>query len=640
MRKKPYTLRFHTNEYDYIGNHPNERTNDWADNAQGVTHDAEHWYISNDGHLFKYHISTNISSNNYVKRVGIPQELRELTFKKFKALVYYKGFLFVPMEAKYIEVFDLQHEEDPKIPDAIAMFRADDLSYVSRVDLLEEWALGVPGWLAIHPVEERLYTSSSKVGHGKGLSVFDLEIHAGGLGFNLTFSHHVHPRMVAQLSSMQGGTFSPEGEMFLINGYYNTDVSKGGINVFGMHDFYFRQKSTQKGLFRFQWDTSIGVAEEPEGMTFWDLDEDNRAPHIGGQLHAILLDNDLGNDDVYMKHYRMSDPKPYPIPKFYLQHAFLRDDELQIQTDTLRGITNNQNRIFLAATDKLYSLPLPEIAGSSRPMFSVSWPAELQGFDHIGDITSFETNILVPFSSAARCVIASFKTENLQVNTIVELAHTEKIAFIGVNALTRSHLHAFDTKGNIRKYAIELQAGQLRLTSEGEKYHFNTSKIPHPITKVTGGEISSVSGFYYVVHDGQITVFHSDGSFVDSSAIKYNMGISTFEVPDKNNHDNKFITTDCWPKPMPNGLTFDNISDVSALAITAESNVPSVIRNWEILSMRLIGNKRSKEIHLKSCSFYRLMNPKNYVPFSTIEEARSRGFNGCYYCLPGYDDFS
>ena len=51
MRKKPYTLRFHTNTYHYLGNHPKERSHKWAENAQGVTHDGDHWYLSNDKKL-------------------------------------------------------------------------------------------------------------------------------------------------------------------------------------------------------------------------------------------------------------------------------------------------------------------------------------------------------------------------------------------------------------------------------------------------------------------------------------------------------------------------------------------------------------------------------------------------------------
>jgi hypothetical protein len=44
--------------------------------------------------------------------------------------------------------------------------------------------------------------------------------------------------------------------------------------------------------------------EEPEGLTWWDLDRSD-APGIEGQLHAIVLDNDDNGDDIYFKHYRV-----------------------------------------------------------------------------------------------------------------------------------------------------------------------------------------------------------------------------------------------------------------------------------------------------------------------------------------------
>lgn len=45
------------------------------------------------------------------------------------------------------------------------------------------------------------------------------------------------------------------------------------------------------------------MCEEPEGLTFWDLN-DGRSPNIRGELHVLMLDNDEpDNDDVYLKHY-------------------------------------------------------------------------------------------------------------------------------------------------------------------------------------------------------------------------------------------------------------------------------------------------------------------------------------------------
>jgi hypothetical protein len=55
--------------------------------------------------------------------------------------------------------------------------------------------------------------------------------------------------------------------------------------------------------FKYEFHPGWSKYEEPEGITIWDLD-DGRAPHIRGQLHVIMLDNDAAtDDDLYFKHY-------------------------------------------------------------------------------------------------------------------------------------------------------------------------------------------------------------------------------------------------------------------------------------------------------------------------------------------------
>ena len=62
-------------------------------------------------------------------------------------------------------------------------------------------------------------------------------------------------------------------------------------------------KSNQNTGFKYKFDT---LGQEPEGLTWWDLDKDYRAPaKERGQLHVILLDNDPGGtDDLVFKHFR------------------------------------------------------------------------------------------------------------------------------------------------------------------------------------------------------------------------------------------------------------------------------------------------------------------------------------------------
>ena len=59
-------------------------------------------------------------------------------------------------------------------------------------------------------------------------------------------------------------------------------------------------------------------AEEPEGITVWDLEESGAplAPRVRGQIHALMLDNEALDrwDRVSIRHYRAevrcSEPTP------------------------------------------------------------------------------------------------------------------------------------------------------------------------------------------------------------------------------------------------------------------------------------------------------------------------------------------
>src|SRR4030095_2699791 len=68
-----------------------------------------------------------------------------------------------------------------------------------------------------------------------------------------------------------------------------------------------RVERSHNGSGGFAYEFNTTNLEEPEGLTFWDLDADGRAPGLRGQLHVVLLDNDITNDDdAYVKHYRLS----------------------------------------------------------------------------------------------------------------------------------------------------------------------------------------------------------------------------------------------------------------------------------------------------------------------------------------------
>jgi hypothetical protein len=136
----------------------------------------------------------------------------------------------------------------------------------------------------------------------------------------------------------QGGAFSegvalPYPLLYLVNGNADDDCDCG-IHVFEVRDAAtgapcgptpgscaarrVDRSTNGSGQFNYAYDPGFSTYEEPEGLTFWDLDADSRAPNVSGQVHVVMLDNDAsealqGDDDVYVKHYRLETDTVPPV---------------------------------------------------------------------------------------------------------------------------------------------------------------------------------------------------------------------------------------------------------------------------------------------------------------------------------------
>ena len=138
-----------------------------------------------------------------------------------------------------------------------------------------------------------------------------------------------------EINSVQGGEFSDDGQLLYVSAGFLAGRCADPLCVldcpdehasWGIHVFRTRpgtdaecgpgrascviarrieRSIDSSGGFAFEFDPTSPNCEEPEGLTFWDLDAAGREP--GGQLHVVLLDNEgTGGDDVYVKHYRLS----------------------------------------------------------------------------------------------------------------------------------------------------------------------------------------------------------------------------------------------------------------------------------------------------------------------------------------------
>ncbi len=305
----------------YLNNYPSDRGNGWSDKLQGVGHNDANWFFTQKERLWKFPIShdlnKHISRSNLpsgVKTVSIPNVLSSKGYNHFGDLVEYKGFLFIPLEAEHnsygkvvsyvgIEVDSPKNGKNP----LIAVFRASDLSYVGSGALPAQTKAG---WCAIHPQNGMLYTSNNSMNIDNKLLVYTMDLEA--LKENRKWLKYSGSKdlldengnIITIKEYMQGGEFSDDGKfLFIINGK-GTDFNKkdGGIWVFNFKTRRKALKSETSGIFKYEFNPGYNM-EEPEGLTYWDLDNLN-APGIKGKLHAILLNSDAtSSDEFWFKHY-------------------------------------------------------------------------------------------------------------------------------------------------------------------------------------------------------------------------------------------------------------------------------------------------------------------------------------------------
>lgn len=296
---------------DYLGNYPSHRSPGWSNELQGLAHDLQNWFITQKDTLWKFPVTYDLNRGVSkaapppgVRWSGIPGSLQQAGYDHFGDLDQYGGFLFIPLEGS----------RTPQI----AVFRSHDLSVVGSFVLTRQKQAG---WCALRLESDGLYlyTSNNVIDGANPIFRYRidlLQLYANPANAAAAFQF-VNSVALYQGSTplnikpyLQGGEFSPDGShLFLINGKASDFNAKdGGIWVFRGAPFQFITKSTDQsnaGSFIYEFHPGWSKYEEPEGLTFWDLDG-GQAPGLpGGQLHVILLDNDSGGDEIYIKHYRL-----------------------------------------------------------------------------------------------------------------------------------------------------------------------------------------------------------------------------------------------------------------------------------------------------------------------------------------------
>lgn len=278
--------------YLYLGNHPSQDTPGWNEEAQGLTHDHNNWFITQREALWKIPVSQNLAAPASPGMAGVERillgnvpQLVNQGYNHFGDPSYYafggQGYILIPIEGG---------------PPGLAVFRADTLQYVDHATFVGQ--THAP-WVAVDP-QGNVYSSNDD--DVTAINNYLINWNAVRNSQNLTLSKAPSVSLFDEAASpvllqgMQGGVISPSGRLLY--------VVANAIHVFDLSTGRRIQQSTNgHGYFNYEFHPGGTIQEEPEGITIWNLD-DGRAPGISGQLHVLLLDNDLpDDDDVYVKHY-------------------------------------------------------------------------------------------------------------------------------------------------------------------------------------------------------------------------------------------------------------------------------------------------------------------------------------------------
>jgi hypothetical protein len=321
-------------QHTFIGDSPSHGQPGWHDGTQGLTHDADHWYVTDTRNdksrsiLWRIPVTIDLAANvecgsngvscRFLSQIGLSppyDHYGDPDYFEFDG----RGYVLVPLEG------------DGSVPNGVLIFRADAT--------LE--------FLAFTPFPGQ--ASASWVAMDQDGILFSSEFNTDGvinrfyldwIGFQAAEQTppmlvmldpvHLQDETGAHLAlpHAQGGEFSDDGRRFYLSngdGVGDPDPNEG-VHVFRIETadrsqcragtilcLVARQiershNSDAPGFsFEFHPGPNIGATgQEPEGLTYWDLG-------TRGQLHVVLLDNDFFDaEEVYVKHYTFTDADTEP----------------------------------------------------------------------------------------------------------------------------------------------------------------------------------------------------------------------------------------------------------------------------------------------------------------------------------------
>lgn len=289
------TLEWPTS-YELVSTYPDQGDAGWTEELNGVTHDGNAWFFTSNRddkpELWRFRETHDLDHDvdrghpgSAIKWRHLPSSLQ--ANEHAGGIDHYQGRVYVPLQ--------------PAQPRTIAVFNADDLSFVGAAPLAS--GKGVGAWCAINSRNACLYESvfheADEPTAPISLMVYKHSVQGSTptLAYVGDFPLYKEDGSPFYSRGIQGGVFSANGHFYLIADSRNDHSGVHGFDMISGRRKVFLHIHTER---------DVATGEELEDITIWDQDRGS-APHIPGQLHVILLDNDYvaNDDDLDFKHFRV-----------------------------------------------------------------------------------------------------------------------------------------------------------------------------------------------------------------------------------------------------------------------------------------------------------------------------------------------
>jgi hypothetical protein len=277
-----------------VNTYPKGAQYNWTDNLQGIASDGRWWYVSANTNGKRGSRSTarlyRAKPQSIARDLGVwtrPLSQTGLTHCSHIGDVDYRtGTIYVAIDGC----------EDGRAK--VGMFKRETLAYEGSFDLP---GLARAAGVAWNPVDGHLYA----LNRGRnGLRAY--AVHAAGTGVVAELVRDIPMRASDgsrfRGNRIQGMKFAPSGRVYVI--FDDPDFAKGGVYEFEIDSSAARLTSFVPvphgctGVFTCT-RNRMYLGDEIEGLL---IERITSGPYRG-DLHVLMIDNDLDRDDVYFKHY-------------------------------------------------------------------------------------------------------------------------------------------------------------------------------------------------------------------------------------------------------------------------------------------------------------------------------------------------